>query len=173
VTTAAMTTTQFSNAWNAASGIIMRKTNTEELDEESQQLRSKLCFYAYDLVSDDLNIQDGLEARQILTKWGFQVPEHIAVTTFPLLTSNNENNAELQQLWNETDIPSLLEYYDELERHRQGETSKASSSYTWGDYDMDGCVHKLSNHSRRMLLGASNKSPRWAASRTSFLPWRP
>jgi hypothetical protein len=40
-------TTRFSNAWNATSGIVMRKTNTEELHEESQQLRSKLCFYAY------------------------------------------------------------------------------------------------------------------------------
>jgi DNA ligase (NAD+) len=155
-----LTTTQFSNARNAASGIIMRKTNTEELDEESQQLRSKLCFYAYDLVSDDLNIQDGLEARQILTKWGFQVPEPIAVTTLPLLISNNENNTELQ-LWNETYIPSMLEYYDELDRHRQGEALK-TSSYLWGDYDMDGCVHKLSNHSLRTFIGASNKSPRWA-----------
>ena len=158
--TSNVTTTQFSNARNAASGIIMRKTNTEDLDEESQQLRSKLCFYAYDLVSDDLDIQDGLEARNILTKWGFQVPDPIAVTSLPLAISNNQNNTELQ-LWNETDIPSMLQYYDELDRHRQGEKPK-TSSYSWGDYDMDGCVHKLVNHSLRRLLGASNKSPRWA-----------
>jgi hypothetical protein len=41
----------------------MRKTNTEELDEELKQLHSKLCFYAYDLVTGDLNIHDGLEAH--------------------------------------------------------------------------------------------------------------
>jgi hypothetical protein len=57
------TTTQFSDARNAASGIVMRKTNTEELDEELKQLHSKLCFYAYDLVTGDLNIHDGLEAH--------------------------------------------------------------------------------------------------------------
>jgi DNA ligase (NAD+) len=32
----------------------------------------------------------------------------------------------------------------------------------WGDYDMDGCVHKISEQTFRKTLGASNRSPRWA-----------
>jgi len=141
--------TNFSNARNAASGILLRKA--KELDQEDRQLRSQLRFHAYDIVSDENEsvVEDGVHLRLLLSECGFDVPEPVQVTTLQL-TNDTE--------WNETDISSLLNYYGDLEHHRQGQ----QSSLEWGDYEMDGVVHKLSNISLRTLLGSTNRSPRWA-----------
>ena len=72
----------------------------------------------------------------------------------------------------------MLEYHDALQQHRQGENgdsdekssrekkkkngAASSSRWKWGDFEMDGCVHKISEHSVRTLLGSSNRAPRWA-----------
>ena len=207
----AITSTIFSNARNAASGILLRKTITtkddqgqivehQEENKESFYLQSKLLFYAYQLITDKhSNITTGLQARQQLQEWGFQVPEPIAVTHLDLLwnhTSSLANESQTQLLWTERNLSSLLEYYNQLEQHRREQQGKdsaysfgindyeiqsnskaeqtkeedssllssSSSSlvYHWGDYDMDGCVHKLDDYSLRQLMGASAKSPRWA-----------
>jgi DNA ligase (NAD+) len=154
------TNVTFSNARNAASGILLRKeqvettssTNAVANEYSSVELRSKLRFYAYDLVITDENIMlNGLQARERLESLGFLVPNPIATTT---LVVNNET------AWNVSDIPKMVEYHDSLRLHR--ETSDRKSALDWGDYDMDGCVHKISEQTVRKTLGASNRSPRWA-----------
>jgi DNA ligase (NAD+) len=155
-------------------------------------LRSLLRFNAYDLITvnnddkDDLILSSGLEARQLLEEWGFQVPQPMLVTELQLpiqpspskttTTTNNyippeETNGDAS--WSAADIQPMLEYYHELQQHRlkvqllhqdenNNNNNNNNNKFSWGDYDMDGCVHKLSNHELRTLLGASNKSPRWA-----------
>jgi DNA ligase (NAD+) len=138
----------FSNARNAASGILQRKA--KELDEEDCELRSKLKFYAYDVVGNDKGLVDSAEQlRSWLNDSGFDVPQPFQFTTLPIA-----NDTE----WNETDILPMLAYYQDLERHRQGE----KSTYGWDNYEMDGVVHKISQLDLRNLLGTTNRSPRWA-----------
>jgi DNA ligase (NAD+) len=137
----------FSNARNAASGILLRK----EDDVETQQLREQLHFLAYDLVTatneetsiESTNVRDCLEA------WGFAVPQ-------PAMETELTINAD--EPWNVTHVSEILDYYNDLEKHRNGK----EASLQWGDYDMDGCVHKVIGSSQRILLGNSNRAPRWA-----------
>lgn len=180
-----ITATKFSNARNAASGILLRKE--DDNDEELTRLRSQLRFYAYDIVLHHTNSTsnlalDGLFTREQLSLWGFHVPEPTAVTQ--LCVSDNETT------WNETDITSMLDYYFALEQHRdemmlketptqlrekeellsslslkrdkRSNSRTLKTAYIWGDYDMDGCVHKISESTLRHLLGTSNRAPRWA-----------
>lgn len=139
--------TNFSNARNAASGILLRKA--KELDQEDKQLRSQLKFYAYDIVTADDNqfIDDGVQLRNTLSDWGFDVPRPIQVATLQVVTE-----------WNQTDVQPLLDFYHDLEQYRQGLAAKMD----WGDYEMDGVVHKVSQLSLRAQLGNTNRSPRWA-----------
>lgn len=141
--------TNFSNARNAASGILLRKS--KGLNQEDQQLRSQLRFYAYDIVTTDESrfIDDGVQLRSMLTDWGFNVPRPIQVSTLQLVKGTE---------WNQTDVQPLLDYYHDLEQHRQGLAAK----FDWGDYEMDGVVHKVSQLSLRTQLGNTNRSPRWA-----------
>lgn len=165
-TTQTENATVFSNARNAASGILLRKSsvsssNSEDDDVESNMLRSKLCFYAYDIVGmARLAGDDELEMRTILDQAGFSVPSPFAVTH---LIVNDTSK------WIAADIQPMLDYHAALERHRNKETDteKVSSeskgdSFAWGDFDMDGAVHKVLDPVIRKLLGSSNRAPRWA-----------
>jgi DNA ligase (NAD+) len=155
--------TTFSNARNAASGILLRKEQQVESvgnsttaavanEYSSMELRSKLRFYAYDMVTtDETVVMNGVESRAKLESLGFLVPNPIATTT---LVINNET------AWDVSDIPRMVAYHESLRLHR--ESSNHQSTLEWGDYDMDGCVHKLSEQTVRKTLGASNRSPRWA-----------
>ena len=104
----------FSNARNAASGILLRKA--KELDQEDRELRSKLRFYAYDVVGNDEKglVENAEQLRAWLNDNGFNVPQPFQYTTLRM-----ENDTE----WNETDISPMLAYYQDLERHRQGQKS--------------------------------------------------
>ena len=64
-----------------------------------------------------------------MKRLGFNVPLPRAVTE---LQVGNET-------WEETDVETLLEYHNELEKYRDGKDSK----YEWDDYEMDGAVHKV------------------------------
>ena len=146
----------FSNARNAASGILLRKD--DDTSQELSMLRQQLRFYAYDVVAVDrngdqvdligANEQHG-DVRDKLESFGFTVPEPVTYTTL---------SVDPEKPWLEEDIKDLLIYYAELSKHREGETSR----WVWGDYGMDGCVHKVCDPSLRQLLGASNRAPRWA-----------
>ena len=94
--------------------------------------------------------------------------------------NNGIDNIDSQQ-WNVSDISNMLQYYEDLRQFRENmnnnnnsknnmpKTEKsvrgkvaATTLLEWGDYDMDGCVHKILDESVRALLGSSNRAPRWA-----------
>ena len=127
----------FSNARNAASGMLLRKASNESL-------RQALQFYAYDLVG--LEVEDTVGLRSNLTAMGFQTPEPHVFTTLQL----GENET--------TGLEPMLEYHNALFQHKQGR----ETSLKFSDYDMDGVVHKVTSVAQRSMLGSSNRAPRWA-----------
>ena len=139
----------FSNARNAASGILLRKEDTVKEDEKDWC--SKLRFYAYGLFCSE-SVYDGSEAIDKLSSLGMLTP-------LPTITTELLVAKELP--WNETDISELLEYHGQLRKYKENPAMK-SGTLSWEDYDMDGCVHKVSEDSIRQLLGNSNRAPRWA-----------
>ena len=84
--------TTFSNARNAASGILQRIENINGL-------RQSLRFYAYDLGGFDHIITSSQEMRQTLETFGFTVPNPIALTTLttpPDVTNMMSFHSDLQ-----------------------------------------------------------------------------
>ena len=145
----------FSNARNAASGILLRSKQLED-DSEVRKLRKSLRFYAYGVVAKKGNeiLPDGLELRNELVKLGFIVPQPTDTT---ILTMSNETE------WTESDIQPMITYHTELELHKQREgTSKGAGSVQFDDYGIDGCVHKVSSSHLRKILGHTPRAPRWA-----------
>lgn len=137
----------FSNARNAASGIIMRKEE-EESREDLEFWWSKLQFYAYELYSPTSQF-DIEQSVKWLQAGGFDTARPSSVCALSLQKTE----------WEESDISSALEYYNDLGRHRQ---KKSSSIFEWGDYEMDGCVHKVSETHWRKILKTTSRAPRWA-----------
>jgi len=103
----------FSNARNAASGILLRKqevaansTSSREPDDKTTtlQLQSLLKFYAYDIAVENTGgandnradtvewIEDAMGSRQQMYQWGFFVPNPIAITTLELDIDNGDDN---------------------------------------------------------------------------------
>ena len=145
----------FSNARNAASGILLRKFSDRIEDQkESTSLQSLLKFYAYDVV--DASHVDGLEIRNVLKSWTFDIAEPSTLTKLSL-----QNNKEEDEAWTESDIMSMMVYYDALQDHRRGVPTH-NTEFQFGDFDMDGCVHKLADPNLREIMGRSMKSPNWA-----------
>jgi DNA ligase (NAD+) len=126
----------FSNARNAASGILLRKAN-------NQTLRRALNFYAYDVIG--MEMETGSELRSFLTSMGFRVPEPHLMTILHL----NQEPLDLQP---------LLGYLEALRKHKENQ----ETTLQFSNYDMDGAVHKICSIALRNMLGNSNKSPRWA-----------
>jgi DNA ligase (NAD+) len=149
---ATLTSWNFSNARNAASGILLRKEQLGDNDaDNTRELRSQLRFFAYEIVVDngDDTMLDAADTRRLLEHWGFAVA-----------TPYQESNlvVDANRPWDESDLPDLLKYYAELQNHRNDQPS----ALAWGDYDMDGCVHKVAQGRLRAQLGSSNRAPRWA-----------
>ena len=134
----------FSNARNAASGILLRKEA-----EGNDEWRQKLRFYAYDIATSESTV-GSTEARSLLSGWGYSVPEPSVVSE---LSYRNDT------AWSQSDVPQIQAYHDSLRDHRKG---KKSTVFQWGDYEMDGCVHKVDDSELRQLVGASTRAPRWA-----------
>ena len=85
-------------------------------------------------------------------------------------------------------IQPMLDYYSALKLHRERlqdedlatatatatklnkdgtkrqsrSSSSPKSEYDWGDFDVDGCVHKVSEATIKAAMGYSMKSPKWA-----------
>ena len=150
--------TQFANARNAASGILMRrKPNSEMSDEEIENtrfLRSQLRFYAYSIVcssgtSDEVDnnyYSDGIEMRQLLEDLCFAVPNPCLVTTVTL-----QEQAEVD----ESNCQALFDYHASVMSKRQQideRKTPVSSSFDF-DFDVDGAVYKLSSVVDRTVLG--------------------
>jgi len=168
--TANNTTRTFSNARNAASGILLRSKEPTSQDEieRTQFLQSHLQFYAYDVVaaeSESVNQHawpstivgmSGLTMREFLTNIGFQVPSPVVVE-FLDISLDTELNA--------TDVPNLLNYHrkfmsirDESGAHKQT-TDMTQPTFP---YKIDGVVYKLASFHHRTTLGSSSRTPRWA-----------
>lgn len=99
-------------------------------------------------------------------------------------SDNNELPSESKPLWDDwfqetiaqDQVRPIMEYFSALEKHRERlqeeeassatkKSSKDSSStnnYEWGDFDVDGCVHKVTQASMRSTMGYTVKSPKWA-----------
>ena len=147
----------FSNARNAASGIIMRSKQLED-DSEVRKLRTNLRFYAYGVATKKANgetLPDGMDLRDKLLRLGFRVPQPTSTTT---LTLCNETE------WTEKEIQPMLDYHSALQDYKQKDRTRPKSTVDLGfeDYGMDGCVHKISSESIRELLGHTPRAPRWA-----------
>ncbi|KAG7354446.1 NAD-dependent DNA ligase [Nitzschia inconspicua] len=191
----------FSNARNAASGILLRKESNSELEQvQANELRSLLQFYAYDIASisgNDILAIDVTQTRERLQEWGFLVAEPVSTTKLQWKTTN-DNSADtisISEEWVQEElvetgqIHSMMNYYSELMKYRisldpanmesvndvaskneerkrdtksNNKKNPVSPIYQWGDYDTDGCVHKVSEAALRKFMGNSMKSPRHA-----------
>jgi len=60
--------------------------------------------------------------------------------------------------------PMLSSRISQKSRSKDSKRKKSSpvSVYKWGDFDVDGCVHKVSQASIKSAMGYSMKSPKWA-----------
>jgi DNA ligase (NAD+) len=128
----------FSNARNLASGILLRKAS------DPSYIQTMLQFIAYDIVG--IPLEDSKSIRSTLVNMGFQVPEPQIVNTVQIKDTNIEG---LDEIW---------QYHDELWDHKQGNPN----NMLFGDFEMDGAVHKAASTAIRNHLGSSNRAPRWA-----------
>ena len=149
--------TAFSNARNAASGILQRKKVA------NHALRKDLRFYAYNMVTDNDDDDkeyihvDALQMRSFLASSGFSLPEPHVFTEISFLAANSTTN----DAWG---IQPLVDYHEALLRHKEGKDKK-NKKYAMlesPDYDLDGAVHKVVDMDMRRQLGASTRYPRWA-----------
>lgn len=140
----------FSNARNAASGILMRKkANHDQSDEEIQntrRLRSFLRFYAYAIAfadesgKDDFNMyHNGIQLRDLLSELGFFLPEPIKTVA---ITLHEERD------FDEIDCADLFEFHDSIMTSRVMLASESNL-----DYEIDGAVYKISSMEHRKMLG--------------------
>jgi DNA ligase (NAD+) len=151
---------EFSNARNAASGILLRKEDSALQD--SKELRAQLQFIAYDVSFEEgpgsMWFSDAISMRKCFVQMGFLVPEPIVITHLPI-EKRRQDDDDMRN-WGPFDIYDIIIYHEDLKLHR-GELP-SNNVYVWGDYEMDGCVHKVSEFSLREMLGRSSKVPRWA-----------
>jgi DNA ligase (NAD+) len=152
-------TPSFSNARNAASGILLRskEPTSEEALEQTKWLQSRLTFYAYDIVASPTNLESSsnwlsskftetsVKMRESLSSIGFQVPNPIVIEDVTF--SPDKDN-------DEADILSLLDYHHKLLEDRVGSISLP--------YHIDGVVYKVSSLVDRRICGSSSRTPRWA-----------
>ena len=111
-------------------------------------------------------------------KSGFNMPTPFVSTTLTLQKSQSTDENDEKKTndgaltWNEDDLVNLLEYHEKMGEYREQQqqepqkTSKRRSSskndWDWGDYGMDGCVHKVSGAELRTAMGDTNRAPKWA-----------
>ena len=160
ISTANNSSQTFSNARNAASGVLLRykEPTTEQEVEETRYLQSRLQFYAYDIVlSADAIMLDkswqtlmvGRNCNQMrskLTRYGFQVPQPVAHESL------SASDREIVQ----DEIQKLLDYHSEVMNARG--TSDSDDT----PYQIDGVVYKLKSFADRRVCGSSSRTPRWA-----------
>ena len=160
----------FSNARNAASGILLRSKEPTSQDEIEQTrfLQSHLKFYAYDVVAAEFEPvnhylwpsaivgNSGIMMREFLTHVGFHVPSPVAIETLDITFDTQLNS---------TDVPDLLNFHrqlmstrDEIDEDKQ---TKDLTQPTF-PYKIDGVVYKLASFNHRTTCGSSSRTPRWA-----------
>jgi DNA ligase (NAD+) len=154
----------FSNARNAASGILLRSRDPAPDSSDAMRtafLRSRLQFYAYDVVAssslsegggevgggsndDSLSSSsswqstvlgdDGLEMRDALTRLGFRVPFPIAIESIEVAS-----DVELDV----SDVPNLLNYHHDLMSARDdGDAARSDDAARDREADNDGAASR-------------------------------
>jgi DNA ligase (NAD+) len=161
ITTSNNKTATFSNARNAASGILLRskEPTSEEALAQTKWLQSRLQFYAYDIVAANSNdadssttwlsskfTEDATKMRDALTSLGFQVPDPVATEDITFSLDNDTVEA---------DIPALLDYHRKILTDRDDRATSLP-------YHIDGVVYKVSSLVDRRICGSSSRTPRWA-----------
>lgn len=152
---------QFSNARNAASGILMRRKVeiSKEEYETTKMLRSYLNFYAYSIAfysESELDLEeeyysDGIQMRRLLEGMGFICPNPFITHSIVLST-----DTEIVDL----DCKPLFDYHEKLMLHRRNDEKK--DEFQELDFEVDGAVYKVSAVRDRVKLGSSSRYPRWA-----------
>jgi DNA ligase (NAD+) len=146
--------TQFSNARNAASGILMRRkveTNKEEY-ETTKMLRSSLNFYAYSIAfysdstenTEEEFYSDGIEMRRLLEEMGFICPNPFITHSIGLCTDKEIVD---------NDCKTLFDYHEKLMLHRSQRNRKEMDENKELDFEVDGAVYKISAVRDRLTLG--------------------
>lgn len=169
ISSSSSTTPTFSNARNAASGILLRSKDSEDSAEAEQTkyLRSQLRFYAYDFVAspsieeNDVNMSstignDGIEMRDKLTSLGFCVPSPVVLESIEITAG-----VELDV----SNISNLIRYHHNLMAARDGNNTTvvtAAAAEHVFPFQIDGVVYKLSSFNDRRICGSSSRAPRWA-----------
>ena len=155
--------TSFSNARNAASGILLRSkepTSQEEL-ERTRKLQSCLRFYAYDVIAsseaDNHHIfGSNIDMmRKSLIEYGFEAPSPVMSQTIKMSATHELNSS---------DISSMFNYHRDIMASRDHNGAESSSTVPKHvpPYQIDGVVYKISDFSNRKICGSSSRTPRWA-----------
>jgi NAD-dependent DNA ligase len=144
---------QFSNARNAASGILLRrKPKSADEIENTKVLRSYLRFYSYSIAfssagtereGDETHYSDGIEMRNLLNSIGFKVPNPFEIATITL--KEDEEFAE-------SECEALFDYHSSVMSSRDNSSEECDSAYNF-DFDVDGAVYKVSSVNDRFALG--------------------
>lgn len=178
----------FSNARNAASGILRRKRSaaaavSEEEIARTLQIQSSLKFYAYDVATESL-FETAMDMRDFLTQIGFTCPKNVVLSSFDysVLESAFSPNVDTTEA-NDTLSSSLsLSLESKLKdtlfsHHKYLESQRESSDFLQSskeekdkkpkeipfDYEMDGVVYKLNSFVQRYkYCGNTQRFPKWA-----------
>jgi hypothetical protein len=146
----------FSNARNAASGILLRrKSQTEKTEEEinnTKALRESLRFYSYSIgfsaegaeEISEKHYSDGEELRDLLQGMGFSLPNPSTVTSISL---------QLEREVEESDCKQLIDYHETIMNNREKLLDNEISDLSLFDFDIDGAVYKVSSTEDRIELG--------------------
>jgi len=169
ISSSSSTTLKFSNARNAASGILLRTRESAQDSAEAEQtkfLRSHLRFYAYDFVAspplsleeNDVNLtlvigNNGIEMREKLTSLGFCVPSPVVLESIDITAG-----VELDV----SNISNLIRYHRNLMAARDGDNTNVAAAEHVFPFQIDGVVYKLSSFTDRRICGSSSRAPRWA-----------
>ena len=178
---------QFSNARNAASGILLRRSGTSDRTTgeigDTERLRSSLRFYAYSLAVGDGSelpyCNDGRELRDLLEgTMGFSVPCPVLHTTVAFHSPPTTDNGEIGDngddtsdtlVTNGSECADLFNYHNLIASTRDDTTTTTTTNDSplptpkfHLDYEVDGAVYKLTSLPFRATLGSSARAPRWA-----------
>ena len=131
---------QYSNARNAASGILQRKDT-----EEASQWQSHLEFIAYHIITESKKSFDGQQTRSLLQKWGYTIPEPVWYLSKEELIPPSQDNSDNKE--------------EGTNKCQEMLTICRKDDYP---YQIDGIVLKVNSGDLRKQLGSTSRAPKWA-----------
>ena len=180
----------FSNARNAASGILLRYKDHPTMEEiqETQRLRSYLRFYAYGLEMSPMEEEketssvnhDGnnttttmtvlpkankgkiKDIYSLLTDMGFTIPIPNKIITLTLHANQTITEEDCKELFQYHSSLSTLYSRSSSSSHTKDVNNNNNNINNPPELDIDGAVYKISDPVYCDLLGSSTRAPRWA-----------